>query len=453
MVQFSFSLGTHSKKIVHGLVVSSAVALSGMAALVSLPLQANLPSQSIELALPELSRQLDENNAMMAEADQPSDLVSQWIEVKSGDNLGVIMERAGVGASVAAQLSASPNGEAFRKLRAGTHLELKFDENNELVALNYHFSSLNIVSAERTDNGFAIQQIVKPVESQIVSFTGSIENSLFLDGKKAGMQAQQIMDMADVFAWDIDFGRELQPGDTFSAVFDVPFAEGQPVSTGKLLAARVIVGKKEHTAFYHAANKSYFDQRGNSLRKAFNRNPVDYVRITSGFTKARYHPVLHEMRAHKGVDYGAPIGTPVHATGDGKITMKGWGNGYGNMITIQHGQNYSTVYGHLSRFANGIHAGSNVKQGEVIGYVGMTGLATGPHLHYEFRIKGQHVDPLGVKFVEGDPILAKEKPAFLKEVASLTERMNTPVLDDSVVARFNDDKSRENTQTAYANFE
>jgi len=383
--------------------------------------------------------------------DPEADLVSQWVEVKSGDNLGVIMERAGAGFSVAKQIMASPNGEHFNKLRAGTHMELKFDENNQLVALNYHFSTLNIVSAERTDNGFAVQQIIKPVESRIVSYTGTIDNSLYIDGRKAGMQVQQIMDMADIFAWDIDFGREIQPGTAFNAIFDVPFADGKAAGTGKLLAARITIGKDEHTAFWHKAGgaNAYFNKDGNSLRKAFNRNPVDYVRITSGFTKARFHPVLHEMRAHKGVDYGAPIGTPVHATGDGKITMKGWGNGYGNMITIQHGQTYSTVYGHLSKFG-AYQAGANVKQGDVIGYVGMTGLASGPHLHYEFRIKGQHVDPLGVKFTEAIPIVAKEKPAFMKQVMAMTERMSLPILDD--VATDITDTATQKT-AAVANFE
>lgn len=438
-------------KRLHKLVIASSLTLATLATIASLPIQANFPSRTFELPLPEITRQIDESLALLDETEESAELVSQWVEVKPGDNLGVIMERVGVGAGVAAQLSASPNGDAFRKLRAGTHMELKFDENNQLVALNYHFSSLNILTAEKTDSGFAVQQIIKPVESQIVSFSGTIDNSLFLDGRKAGMQAQQIMDMADIFAWDIDFGRELQPGNTFSAVFDVPYAEGKAVGSGKLLAARIVIGKKEHTAFYHAASKAYYDQEGKSLRKAFNRNPVDYVRITSGFSKARYHPVLHEIRAHKGVDYGAPIGTPVKATGDGKVTMKGWGNGYGNMITIQHGATYTTVYGHLSRFAKGIQAGSNVKQGEVIGYIGMTGLASGPHLHYEFRVKGQHVDPLGVKFVEGDPLKSKDKPAFMQQVAQLTERMNTPVLDDATMAKFSDDisVSAESTQTAY----
>jgi murein DD-endopeptidase MepM/ murein hydrolase activator NlpD len=330
-------------------------------------------------------------------------------------------------------------------------MELKFDENNQLVALNYHFSTLNIVSAERTDNGFAVQQIIKPVESRIVSYTGTIDNSLYIDGRKAGMQVQQIMDMADIFAWDIDFGREIQPGTAFNAIFDVPFADGKAAGTGKLLAARITIGQDEHTAFWHKAGgaNAYFNKDGNSLRKAFNRNPVDYVRITSGFTKARLHPVLQTIRAHKGVDYGAPIGTPVHATGDGKITMRGWSGGYGNMITIQHGQTYSTVYGHLSKFG-AYQAGANVKQGDVIGYVGMTGLATGPHLHYEFRIKGQHVDPLGVKFTEAIPIVAKEKPAFMKQVMAMTERMSLPILDDVAT-----DISETATQktAAVANFE
>ncbi len=430
------------------LTLTTLFGLTGLVALVSLPIEANLPIQTFELPLPSPTADIAAIDDLV---DPEADLVSQWVEVKNGDNLGIIMERAGAGFSVAKQIMASPNGEHFNKLRAGTHMELKFDENNQLVALNYHFSTLNIVSAERTDNGFAVQQIIKPVESRIVSYTGTIDNSLYIDGRKAGMQVQQIMDMADIFAWDIDFGREIQPGTAFNAIFDVPFADGKAAGTGKLLAARITIGKDEHTAFWHKAGgaNAYFNKDGNSLRKAFNRNPVDYVRITSTFSKARYHPVLHEMRAHKGVDYGAPIGTPVHATGDGKITMKGWGNGYGNMITIQHGQTYSTVYGHLSKFG-AYQAGANVKQGDVIGYVGMTGLASGPHLHYEFRIKGQHVDPLGVKFTEAIPIVAKEKPAFMKQVMAMTERMSLPILDD--VATDITDVASQKT-AAVANFE
>lgn len=430
------------------LILMALFSLTGLVALVSLPIEANLPIQSFELPLPRPTADIAAIDDLV---DPEADLVSQWVEVKNGDNLGIIMERAGAGFSVAKQIMASPNAEHFNKLRAGTHMELKFDENNQLVALNYHFSTLNIVSAERTDNGFAVQQIIKPVESRIVSYTGTIDSSLYIDGRKAGMQVQQIMDMADIFAWDIDFGREIQPGTAFNAIFDVPFADGKAAGTGKLLAARITIGKDEHTAFWHKAGgaNAYFNKDGNSLRKAFNRNPVDYVRITSGFSKARYHPVLHEIRAHKGVDYGAPIGTPIHATGDGKITMRGWSGGYGNMITIQHGQTYSTVYGHMSKFG-AYQAGANVKQGDVIGYVGMTGLASGPHLHYEFRIKGQHVDPLGVKFTEAIPIVAKEKPAFMKQVLAMTERMSLPILDD--VATDITDVASQKT-AAVANFE
>lgn len=166
-------------KRLHKLVIASSLTLATIATIASQPIQANFPSKAFELPLPEMTRQIDESLALMDEVEESAELVSQWVEVKKGDNLGVIMERVGLGASVAAQLSGSPNGEAFRKLRAGTHMELKFDENNQLVALNYHFSSLNILTAEKTDSGFAVQQVVKPVESQIVSFNGTIDNSLF----------------------------------------------------------------------------------------------------------------------------------------------------------------------------------------------------------------------------------------------------------------------------------
>lgn len=395
--------------------------LSSTAALVSLPIDANMSLQTRELNLPTPTADIIDPAEL---ADIP-ETTTQWVEVKNGDNLGIIFERLGVGVTLAHQLVTSPNGDQFRKLRAGTHMEVQFNENNELISLHYHFSNLNIVTAERTDNGFAVEKVVKPVESRLMTFAGTIDNSLYIDGKKAGMQVQQIMDMADIFAWDIDFGREIQPGTAFNAVFEVPYADGNPVGSGKLVAARITIGKDDHTAFWHRAGgeRAYFDKDGKSLRKAFSRNPVDYVRITSGFTHARLHPVLNTVRAHRGVDYGAPTGTPVHATGDGKISMRGWGNGYGNMVQVQHGKTYTTVYGHLSKFGS-FKAGDSVKQGDVIGYVGMTGLASGPHLHYEFRINGQHVDPMGVKFPEATPIASKERPEFLKQASAMTELMN-----------------------------
>jgi murein DD-endopeptidase MepM/ murein hydrolase activator NlpD len=403
--------------------MSGMIATALLALVVSESTEAIAPTQYIDIPLPSPTADIVSLTELDEENHQ-SEVVTKWVEIQNGDNLGVIMERIGAGFSTAQKIIASPNGEHFSKLRVGTHMEVRFDNQNQLIALHYHFSSLNIVSAERTDNGFAVQKIVKPIESKIISYSGTIDNSLYIDGKKAGMQVQQIMDMADIFAWDIDFGREIQPGTTFNALFEVPFADGEVVGSGKMLGAKITIGQEEHSAFWHreGGDKAYFDAEGKSLRKAFTRNPVDYVRITSGFTNARYHPVLHEIRAHKGVDYAAPIGTPVHATSDGKVTMKGWSNGYGNMVTIQHGQTYSTAYGHLSKFGK-YNAGQTVKQGDVIGYVGMTGLASGPHLHYEFRIKGQHVDPQGVKFTEATPIAGKEKGHFLKQVTWYEQQM------------------------------
>ncbi len=397
------------------------------ALIISQPIEANAPLQYIDLPLPNPTADIVSLATLEESEENQPQIVSRWVEIQNGDNLGVIMERIGAGFRVAQKIMTSPNGDSFSKLRAGTHMEVKFNDQNQLVALHYHFSTINIVSAERTDNGFAVQKIVKPIESKIVSYSGTIDNSLYVDGKKAGMQVQQIMDMADIFAWDIDFGREIQPGTPFSAVFEVPFADGEVVGSGKLLGAKITIGSNVHSAYWHreGGDKSYFNGEGKSLRKAFTRNPVDYVRITSGFTNSRYHPVLHEVRAHKGVDYAAPVGTPVHATGDGKITMRGWSNGYGNMVTLQHGPDYSTVYGHLSKFGK-YAVGQSVKQGDVIGYVGMTGLASGPHLHYEFRIKGKHVDPMGVKFTETTPIAAKDKTHFLKQVAVYNQAMDNP---------------------------
>lgn len=247
--------------------------------------------------------------------------------------------------------------------------------------------------------------------------SGTIDSSFYLAGERAGLSAKTIMNLADLYAWEIDFIRELRKGDTFKIIYQAKYLNNEYIGDGDIIAAQITTNQRqdEHNAFLlqddKGENIGYFDEHGKNLRKAFLKNPVDVVRITSTFRPKRFHPVLKKWRAHRGVDYGGPTGTPIRATGKGQVVFRGWDNGYGNYIKVQHAGKYMTLYGHMSKFGK-FKKGQYVKQGEVIGYIGSTGLATGPHLHYEFRINGVHQDPLKMKFPSASPVPKTYQAAF-----------------------------------------
>ncbi len=255
--------------------------------------------------------------------------------------------------------------------------------------------------------------------------TVRIQNSLFLDARRAGVDSHTIMNLVDIFAWDIDFARELRQGDHFWLLYDVEEDEqGQQINS-TILAAEFVNQGHRYSAFrYTLRNKetSYYSFDGHSLRKTYLKAPVKFSRISSRFSLARKHPVLGYTRAHKGVDYAAPKGTPIHAVGNGRISFAGWSHGYGRLVKIQHtNRNHSTRYGHMLRFARGIHRGVWVKQGQVIGYVGMSGLATGYHLHFEFRIRNRAVNPLSIKHTPSKPVPASEMARFQTQVRQVKQ--------------------------------
>ena len=274
---------------------------------------------------------------------------------------------------------------------------------------------------------------------------GVIRSSLYAAGDQAGLSAAMVGKLADLFKYDIDFVQDLREGDSFTVIYDDIYRDGARYGEGDIVAAEFVNQGKRYTAYrFRKADGNYgwFSEDGRPLQKSFLRIPVDFTRISSTFSAARMHPILGRMRAHKGVDYAAPTGTPIHAAGDGVIKYHGWENGYGNFVLIQHNKDISTAYGHMSRFAPGLRVGSRVKQGQVIGYVGMTGLATGPHLHYEFRVDGVQRNPQTVTLPKPEPLpaaqMAKFKATVVKpELARLEQidqriklaRANTPNSD------------------------
>ncbi|HHJ35600.1 MAG TPA: hypothetical protein ENJ87_07530 [Gammaproteobacteria bacterium] len=246
------------------------------------------------------------------------------------------------------------------------------------------------------------------IETREAHAHGVIESSLFLAAQKAGISQNLIMELAGIFGWDIDFALDIRKGDNFTVLYEELFRNGEKISDGNILAAEFTNNGKTYRAVRYTnpqTNRSeYFTPDGKSMKKAFLRTPVNFSRISSRFTVNRYHPILHKFRSHKGVDYAAKRGTPIHAAGDGKVIFKGKKGGYGNVIILQHGSKYSTLYAHLKSYNRKLRKGSKVKQGQTIAYVGSSGLATGPHLHYEFRVNGTHRNPLTVHLPESKPV-------------------------------------------------
>jgi murein DD-endopeptidase MepM/ murein hydrolase activator NlpD len=251
--------------------------------------------------------------------------------------------------------------------------------------------------------------------------SAEVRSSLFAAADAVALPDAVTMQLADVFSGDVDFLHDLRRGDRFTVIYEVRYVDGEAVGTGRIVAAEFVNARTAYRAFLWRApdgSEGYYAEDGRSRRNAFLRSPVEFSRITSGFSLARFHPFLQTWRAHKGVDFAAPAGTPVHAAGDGKVAFAGRQGGYGNIVVLQHAGAYSTAYAHLSRFAKAMKPGAQVAQGEIIGYVGQTGWATGPHLHYEFRVNNQQRDPLHVAMPAAQPIPVEQRSAYLQAVVS-----------------------------------
>lgn len=370
-------------------------------------------------------------SAIVSEQDAPQEFEAQkTLTVSSGDTLSVLFVKAGLDNSLLHSiLSANKEAKRFTHLKIGQTVIFQFDESQALQSVSSQISPLETIYLEKqldSDN-FSFRKDIATTQTVEKHAQGVIKSALFSATKKAGLPYGIALDMANIFGYDIDFAQDLRIGDEFELIFEEKVLNGTPISTGHILAARFINRGKEYTAVRYTdkqGQSSYYSADGSSLRKAFIRTPVDFARISSRFSLGRKHPILNKIRAHKGVDYAAPRGTPIKAAGDGRVTLAGRKGGYGNTIVIKHGQRYQTLYAHMQGFAKGIRAGSNVKQGQIIGYIGTTGLSTGPHLHYEFQVNGVHVDPLSQKLPISDPIHASEKQRFTERSKTLLAKLD-----------------------------
>ncbi|WP_298184578.1 peptidoglycan DD-metalloendopeptidase family protein [uncultured Pseudomonas sp.] len=374
------------------------------------------------------SSAVDELQTTQTEKPQEADPLHRIINVQNGDTLSTVFAKVGLGATTLHEvINSSKEAKQLTRLKVGQALEFNLSADGQLESLHSKLSDLESIVLTKSEKGFSFKRdLVKP-EVKTAYSHGVINSSLFLSAKRAGLSHNLTMDLANVFGYDIDFAMDIREGDEFELIYEKKVVNGKQVGTGNILSARFTNRGKTYTAVRYTnkqGNSSYYSANGESMRKAFIRTPVDFARISSRFSTGRRHPVLNKIRAHKGVDYAAPRGTPIKAAGDGRITLAGRHGGYGNAVVIQHGQRYRTLYAHMNGFAKGIRSGSNVKQGQIIGYIGTTGLSTGPHLHYEFQVNGVHVDPLSQKLPMADPIASNEKARFMQLSKPLMAQMD-----------------------------
>jgi murein DD-endopeptidase MepM/ murein hydrolase activator NlpD len=351
-----------------------------------------------------------------------------WREerVRRDDTFGSLLSRLGVDDPGAITwLRGTRAARGLYQLIPGRTMRSHTTAEGKLLALRY-LNGGTVIRIERSGESFSVTEQPVALERRVQMKAAEIRSSLFAATDAAGLADAVAIQIAEIFSTDIDFHRDLRRGDRFTVVYETFNDQGEQLRTGRVLAAEFVNNGKVYQAVYfqHADGQGgYYTLEGKNIRKAFLRSPLEFSRITSGFTNARFHPVLREWRAHKGIDYGAPAGTRVKATGDGIVEIAGRQGGYGNLVVLRHQSQYTTWYGHLSGLAKGMRKGARVAQGDVIGYVGSTGLATGPHLHYEFRINNVHQNPLSVAMPSAPPIMAEQRSAFESVVTPLAQRL------------------------------
>ncbi|MFA7270943.1 MAG: peptidoglycan DD-metalloendopeptidase family protein [Sterolibacterium sp.] len=362
--------------------------------------------------------------------DTESDSFVREERIQRGDTVATLLSRLGVQDEQAfAFLRQQPDTQSiFRQLRPGKIVTARTSESGELLALTFPLNGPkdNALVVERRDGKVQVGEQVQELTPQVVMRSGEIRSSLFAATDAIGLPDSIATQMADIFGGDIDFHRDLRQGDRFSVVFEMLFNQGQPARSGRVLAAEFVNDGKTFRAvwFEGKEGQGYYTAEGKNIRKTFLRSPLEFSRVTSGFSHSRFHPIHQTWRAHKGVDYGAPVGTRIKATGDGIVEFVGKRGGYGNLVVIRHQGRYTTHYGHLNGFAAGIRKGQRVSQGDIIGYVGKTGWATGPHLHYEFRINDVHQNPLAVALPSAPPLAPQQMAEFKHHADTLVYRLD-----------------------------
>ena len=371
-----------------------------------------------------------ENIVLSGDPIRSTDNHRYWREerIQRGDTVASILARLNVeDADALTYLLQAKDVRSLYQLIPGRTVRAVTSDDGKLDSLTYVNKDGRRLHITHSESGFSASEESPQTEQWILQSSGEIETSLFAATDSSGIPESVALQLAEIFSSEIDFHRDLRRGDRFSLVYEALVGDGEFLGVGRVLSAEFVnQGRALRAVFFRddQGRNGYYTPGGSNVRKAFLRSPIEFSRVTSGFTNARFHPVLQRWRAHKGIDYGAPAGTRVRATADGHVTFVGRKGGYGNVVIVRHPNGYETLYAHLSAFSQGIRHGRRVAQGEVVGFVGSTGLATGPHLHYEFHVNGVHQNPMKLAIPPGPPITAQSRPEFEQSAAPLLERLD-----------------------------
>jgi murein DD-endopeptidase MepM/ murein hydrolase activator NlpD len=358
-------------------------------------------------------------------------------KIARGQSLSRIFKRLNINSEyLRAIMRADPLAKRLQRIRPGQMIKFRYVD-NVFAGLEYVVGPTNSLLALRNGDSYVFSEVRKPYEKQTRHALATIHSSLFVAAKNAGISGKTTMKLAELFGWDIDFALDIRNGDSFSVIYQTLHYDGKKIKDGDILVAEFINKGKVYRAIKYTdpdGNSGYYNPQGENMHKPFLRTPVDFTRISSRFGY-RHHPVLNKMRKHNGVDYAAPRGTVVRSSGDGKILFRGSLRGYGKTVIIEHGAGYRTLYAHLENYNKKQRMGSPVKQGQTIGYVGSSGLATGPHLHYEFLVNGVHRNPLTIKLPTAKPLNEKYLADFKQQsqsyLAMLADTSNSVVAMNS----------------------
>lgn len=386
------------------------------------------PTADLPVSLPEPAQAVVSSDT--APAEEVDTAADHWDRhtVRQGDNLGALLSRAGLTPGDVHELVTVDERTAqLVRIFPGDEIALQIRDDGRLHAVRYTLNETDTLYVTRNGDAQLETHIqTTPLEVQIEEAAGTITSSLYNAGIQAGLEDRTIMELAGVFGWDIDFALDLREGDRFVVIYETLHRDGKKLRSGNILAAEFINRGSRFRALRFTREEGqteYYAPDGRSMRKAFLRTPTDFTRVSSDFNPNRLHPVLGTRRPHMGTDYAAPPGTPIWAAGDGRIIHRGPKGGYGNTVILQHGARHTTLYAHMRGFASGQSVGDRVRQGQVIGYVGSTGLATGPHLHYEFRVDGVHRNPRTVDLPEAEPIADQYRNQFERTTQPLLARL------------------------------
>lgn len=388
--------------------------------LASIPERLNAPAVERPYPLPEVEAVANVTLERLDEA---------WLEhrIRPGESFFQAMRAMGFGpGTVQSVMDAGKQARSLLDLKPGQVLRANAAD-GELLALDLEIDPLNKLEIRRDFDGYSALLHTRPTQTVQAQAAGVINSTLYMSAQQAGLSDRLILELAEMFGWDIDFTQDLQPGDRFAVIYNEVTLDGEKVRDGDILAAEFINKGKVLRAVRYTdpdGRVAVYKPDGSSMRKAFSRNPLPVTRITSRFNPNRLHPIFKTVRPHRGVDYGAATGTPVQVTGDGQVAFAGRQGGYGNVVIIDHGRGNRTLYAHLSRFAPKMRVGQRVNQGQVIGYVGSTGWATGPHLHYEFQVNGQTKDPLTVALPNAQALPDAYRRHFVTQTSSWVAKLD-----------------------------